>query len=68
MSLEQGKNTETEKIVQKIKECGENVLVPESLQPDRMETILSDAAGKKHEKISSRRITPKRIAAVAAAA
>ena len=34
MSLEQGKNTETEKIVQKIKECGENVLVPESLQPD----------------------------------
>ena len=68
MSLEQGKNTETEKIVQKIKECGENVLVPESLQPDRMETILSDAAGKKHEKISSRRITPKRIAAAAAVA
>ena len=68
MSLEQGKNTETEKIVQKIKECGENVLVPDSLQPDRMETILSDAAGRKHEKISSRRITPKRIAAVAAAA
>lgn len=68
MSLEQGKNTETEKIVQKIKECGENVLVPDSLQPDRMETILSDAAGKKHEKISSRRITPKRIAAVAAVA
>lgn len=68
MSLEQGKNTETEKIVQKIKECGENVLVPDSLQPDRIETILSDAAGKKHEKISSRRITPKRIAAVAAAA
>ena len=36
-----------EKIVQKIKECGENVTVPESLQPDRLETLLSEADKKK---------------------
>lgn len=63
MSLEKGKNTEAEMIVQKIKECGENVPVPESLQPDRLETLLSEADKKK-----SNIITPKRIAAVAAVA